>query len=241
MPQPLNRIIRDAKFTPDANALEDKPQLAKLVASIFGHWGLIEQSISLLLVRVLGADAEPAIAMFSTLTAQHLQLGALEAAARAALTTHEFDVFRSVISVTDVVQKPRNQLAHWVWGKCPQLPDALLLAEPKARKEQDRRVLLAWRHADNGDPLPEDIQQLYDYDPSTVTVYRLDDLERAKRDISDGAQVAYMLVEYLNDYNSGRIKANPNQASPEQNRKLLMLMLNRKRLFREAWDRIAKI
>jgi hypothetical protein len=135
MPQPLNRVISNGEFRPDADVLGDKPELAKLVASIFALWGLIEGSLSHLLIRVLGADAEPAIAMFATLTAQHLQMGALKAAARAALSSDDFDVFCAATSVTDGVQAPRNHLAHWIWGKCDQLPDALLLAEPKAEKE----------------------------------------------------------------------------------------------------------
>lgn len=89
MPQPLNRVRPNAFFRHDPNVLDDKPKLAELVANIFAHWGLIEHRLSLLLVRVLGADAEPALAMFSTLTAQHLQLGALEAAAKAALSAVE--------------------------------------------------------------------------------------------------------------------------------------------------------
>src|SRR5262245_59198075 len=101
MPQPLNRVIPNATFRHNPNALRDKPQLATHVASIFAHWGLIEYRLSLLLVRVLGADAAPALAMFSTLTAQHLQLGALRAAAVAALSSVEYKVFDTALTVCD--------------------------------------------------------------------------------------------------------------------------------------------
>ena len=88
MPQPLNRVISNGEFSPigirpnESGILDDKPELAKFVASIFGLWATIEHNLSLLLVSVLGADAEPAIAMFATLTAQRQQMGALEAAAK---------------------------------------------------------------------------------------------------------------------------------------------------------------
>jgi hypothetical protein len=92
MPQPFDRVIPNPDdFVPDPTVLDDKPELAKLVASIFAHWAAIESYLGLLLVRILGADAAPAIAMFSTLTAQHLQMGALEAAAKAGLTPDECD------------------------------------------------------------------------------------------------------------------------------------------------------
>jgi hypothetical protein len=150
MPQPLNRVIPDGSFEPDSKVLDDKPEMAKLVAGIFSRWASIEQRLSLLLVRILGADAKPAIAMFSTLTAQHLQMGALEAAAEAALSPDEFDAFLSTLSVTNSVQTPRNHLAHWVWGKCDKLPDALLLGDPKGMKNADQKasLLLHWYDRD---------------------------------------------------------------------------------------------
>jgi hypothetical protein len=141
--QPLSRVKRSAFVRHDPHALDDKPEMAMLVAKIFAHWGLIEHRLSLLLVRVLGADAAPALAMFATLTAQHLQTGALEAAAKAALSEDEFAVFRAALGVTDSVQTPRNQLAHWIWASAPELENALLLAEPKSAKERDREFTLA--------------------------------------------------------------------------------------------------
>ena len=64
MPQPLNRVIPNGEFRPkkarpNESVLNDKPELAKLVASIFELGASIEGSLSLLLVSVLGADAEP--------------------------------------------------------------------------------------------------------------------------------------------------------------------------------------
>ena len=170
MPQPLNRVIPNGEFRPNESVLNDNPELAKLVASIFALWASIEHSLSLLLVSVLGADAEPAIAMFATLTAQHLQMGALEAAAKAALSPNDFEVFCAAISMIESVQTPRNHLAHWIWGTCEQLPDALLLAEPKAQKDRDRDLKLAFERADGPDV--NEIINLSRYDPATVLVYR---------------------------------------------------------------------
>ena len=183
MPQPLNRVIRNGEFRPNESVLNDNPELAKLVASIFGLWASMQHSLSLLLTSVVGADAEPAIAMFATLTAQRQQIGTLEAAAKAALSPNEFDVFRAAISMTESVQTPRNHLAHWIWGTCEQLPDALLLAEPKAQKDRERKLKLAFERP--AGPDVNEIINLNRYDLATVLVYRRGDLERAKRDLED--------------------------------------------------------
>src|SRR5450755_3390756 len=82
MPHPFNKIVPDAHIFLDANILDDKPGMAILVTKIFATWAQIEHELSVLLIRVLGANAAPAIAMHTALTAQHLQNTALQAAAK---------------------------------------------------------------------------------------------------------------------------------------------------------------
>jgi hypothetical protein len=237
MPQPLNRVIPNGKFRQDTSVLDDKPELAKLVASICALWGLIEHALSHWLVRVLGADAEPAIAMFATLTAQHLQIGALRAAAKAALSADDFDVFCAAINVIDSVQTPRNHLAHWIWGSCEQLPDALLLAEPKAQKERDQKRMAVIDRFDKGPTVSmfDEIIELDRYDPATVLVYRHGDLERAKRDLEEAEKIAAVLMVYL-DRRLWQAPTSDTQRATAI-RDALSQKLRGNRLFREAWDR----
>jgi len=243
MPQPLNRVVPNGEFSSigirpnQSGILDDKPELAKLVASIFALWASIEHSLSLLLVSVLGADAEPAIAMFATLTAQRQQMGALEAAAKAALSPDEFDVFCAAISMTESVQTPRNHLAHWIWGTCEQLPNALLLAEPKAQKDRDRKLKLAFERAGGVDV--KEIISLDRYDPATILVYRHGDLERAKRDLEDAAFITALLTVYLDR----KIRRDAKETDFEGQRVAglrdgLLKLFSEKRLFREALGRI---
>jgi hypothetical protein len=232
--QPLSRVKPRAQVMHDPNALDDKPEMAKHVANIFAYWGLIEHRLSLLLVRVLGADAAPALAMFSTLTAQHLQLGALEAAAKAALSQEEFDVFKAATNVTDSVQTPRNQLAHWIWASAPELPNALLLAEPKSAKERDREFTLG---LETGLSLDE-IDMLNSYDPKNVAVVKESDLGRASKEMQNASLTVFLTVVYLDGSFRGRRKTpiDPRGMTRSQ----LFRQLYGLRMFREAWDRIQK-
>jgi hypothetical protein len=106
MPQPINRVVPDAHVILDTNPLFDKPDYAILVTQIFSTWARIEHLLRIILLRILGADATPALAMFESLTAQHLQLTALEAAAKAALNTEDYEIFQAAISVADSAQTP---------------------------------------------------------------------------------------------------------------------------------------
>src|SRR5258708_34782941 len=115
MPQPLSRVNPGANVWQRPSMLDHLPlEYAQTIAAIFSYSSLIEYRLSLLLVRILGADAAPAIAMFSTLIPQYSQLRALDAAAKAALDEKEYDIFTATMSVTISVQTPRNQLAHWI-------------------------------------------------------------------------------------------------------------------------------
>jgi hypothetical protein len=237
IPQPLNRVISNGEFRPNETALNDNPELAKLVASIFALWAGIEHSLSLLLTSVLGADAGPAIAMFATLRGQRLQLGALKAAAKATLSPNDFDVLCAAISMADSVQTPRNHLAHWIWGTCEQLPDALLLAEPKAQEDRERELNLAFERA--GGPDVREIINLARYNPATVVVYRRDDLERAKGDLADAERITALLTIYLDRQIRGwasdtRLEGQRVAAL----REVVFQHFYDKRLFREALDRI---
>jgi hypothetical protein len=206
---------------------------------MFAHWGLVEYRLSLLLVRVLGADAAPALAMFSTLTAQHLQLGALEAAAKVALSVEEFDVFKAATNVTDRVQTPRNHLAHWIWGSCLELPDALLLAEPKSAKERDRELTLALERSDTAGVNTAEMAKLNSYDPTKIRVYKEADLERAALDIEEASLITFLTVVYLDGLFRGRRKPlDPSQT--RLTRAQVFQQLYGLRLFREALDQIQK-
>jgi hypothetical protein len=240
MPQPLNRVARNATFRHNPSALNDKPELARLVSCIFANWALIEHRLSLLLIRILGADAAPAIAMFSVLQTQHLQLAALEAAAESELSEIELEVFQAGLAVANRVQTPRHHLAHWIWGLSPEVPDALCLAEPKSAKERDHELALALERADKeGRVDTAEMARLNTYDTANVQVYRKGDLERANRDLAEAVDITFLVVVYLDGIFRGRRKP-VDRASAALTRGSLSLQLFERRLFCDALDQIRK-
>jgi hypothetical protein len=235
MPQPLSRVKPGATVRQRPAILDHlSPKYAQLVAAIFSHWSLVEYRLSVLLVRILGADAEPALAMFATLDAQHLQFRAIDAAAKAALEDNEYDIFKATMSVARSVQTPRNQLAHWVWAHSPELPEALLLAEPKSAKERDREFT---RALESGVTDSEKIAALNTFDPAHVQVYREGDLQRARDNLEEAVQITFLTVVYLDGQFKGRIKPLP-WTGRTATRDQLFQQLYGLRLFREAWDHI---
>lgn len=146
MPQSLSTFRSVHSITFDTNALNSKPEMAILVASIFAASASVDHELSLLLVRILGAEAAPALAIYGVLESQSLQRKALVAAASAHFekSPSEFEIFSAVISAAECAQADRHRLAHGVWAKSEQLPDALLVVDPKALKENTTAMEELW-------------------------------------------------------------------------------------------------
>jgi hypothetical protein len=239
MPQRIDRIVQNPEVYLDRAVLTDKPDMAILVTQIFATWASIEQTLSQLLVKVLGAKATPALAMYETLIAQHLQLGALQAAAKAALSDTDFQVFKAAVATTERAQAPRNQLAHWSWGGCKQRPDLLILANPKMLNRRDFQVA-DFLHS-KAEFAPFDAihaTRLHFFDNSEVLAYSKDDLTRALRDLSESEETITALEVYLDPSMVLSILVLMGTPSTRDKIRAHMLQkLNGLRLFREALDR----
>ncbi len=238
MPQPFSRIVPDAHIALSPSALSDKPDMAILVTEIFAISAHIEHELNLLLVRILGAVEGPAIAIFSILTAQHLQIKALDAAAKAALVIEDYEVFLAILSAVESAQSPRNQLAHWIWATCKQRPDLLALADPKMIRDRDLRVQKYFQSGRQQTAADwQKIWDLYQFDPSNVLAFSKTDLERAKTDLSDMKDALFEFELYLHPempLASPLLKG----ISRDELRVAILNRLNDKRLFREALVRI---
>jgi hypothetical protein len=235
MPQPLSRVRPNANIRLAPDSLDNKPELATLIAHIFAQWAAIEAEVGMLLVRILGATAEPARAMYSILTSQALQMLALNAAAKSALSTEQFEVFEAVLSVLETVQKPRNKLAHWIYGQCAELPNVMLFADPQSLKEMHTARVLAL--SASGKLKHSESDKAFGVDRKSVFVYRKSDLERIKRDLTDASKMMVHFRYYLNPIVTTEAEIKKAGDGPGTAAGSLR-QLSSLRLFREALDRL---
>jgi hypothetical protein len=223
-------MLPDADLYLDSNVRDDKPEMAAAVARIFAVWASIEHRLDFLLIEIVGSDSSAAIAIYETLTAQHLQRKALENAAKAVLPLESYSVLITAISMAEGSQTPRNHLAHWMWGGCRQRPDLLALADPVLQKELDLRIRVfneagGLVDCDGWDP---------DFmDPNFVLAYSIDDLNRAHRDLIATNKCLGLVGSYL--FASG---SNPRHERYADEQVRILAELNASPLFREAKGRI---
>lgn len=237
MPQPINKILPNPRVILDTEVLNEKPDLAILVVRIFAVWASIERRLSVLLVHLLGADSVHAHAIFSILQTQALQTKAMEAAAKSALSADDLELFNAYLTVINAVQKTRNRLAHWSWGKCTQRVDLLVLGDPDGLKERDARVAAHVQSLRPGASLAE-LAQTGQFDLSKFYGYSRDDLEREVRDLLEADQIGFLFQGYI-DPSFSVLHAGyfDEPDDPKEIRAQVLRQLNEKRLFREALDR----
>ena len=189
--------------------------------------------------------------MFDELDSQRSQLRLLTAAARSHFgkDTEPYRVFSAALRVADIAQADRHKLAHWIWGHCPELPNALLLADPKAVRAQTieltrmldkRKDSLVYVLSVDDEERKQDevrISQLYAPDKSAIFVYEDGDFHRSTRDLGEALLALHYFAHYLSPLKLNPLSP-PNPAlegletSDGALRRLMSL-----RLFREVYAR----
>lgn len=143
-PQPLSFVARNANviFDPD-EAFRLNPNLAAYIPKIIASWTQVEGGISDL-IRVLlptanisqtakTKGAAVTLAIFDAIDSPTIRLAALRAGASAILEGKYLLIFQAVLDCLKGPSRDRNKLAHWDWGFTFDVPESLLLKNPKTR------------------------------------------------------------------------------------------------------------
>jgi hypothetical protein len=191
-PQPLSKVRAKAYPVFGHAAMWMRPQLAVHIAETIAAWAQVEVVLGRVLAVLLGSDASAALAMHATLNGFRARVDSLEAAARSKMPPEDFELFQVTLTAIGKAADRRHEFAHWLWGFCSEVEDALLLIDPRdywkrvgeSQEEAERRQLEA------GEPLflfPPNA------DLNRVLVYREKDLLEAR----DGTEHAHLYASRL--------------------------------------------
>jgi hypothetical protein len=135
MPQRLSDVKPEARFS-IANAgrrpLAARPKLAVLVSEAIASWSNVESFMLRLFIELVGGRKSTAADMFLALETGGPKKAAIGAAAKSRLSDEHLELLRAIMAVADTNEKERNKLAHWAWGESDDIPDGLLLLDPKS-------------------------------------------------------------------------------------------------------------
>lgn len=140
MPNPISQVCRDANiFLANAGmpVLSERPALAVLAMDAIATWSNVENFLLNIYIALAGGNKSDAATMFLAIEGDGPRTAAITALADRNLDALRREMLRAIVRTAVTYSKDRHKLAHWVWGLSPNLPDALLLANPRVLASLD--------------------------------------------------------------------------------------------------------
>ena len=152
MPQPISDVAPDANIA-FANVgdrpLARHPDLALLAMEAIESWSNVENFMLNFFLELFGGNRTLAANVYLSLDGWNAKSSAIRAAANSVLDENSNRLLNAILAVFKTNQKSRDKLAHWTWGDSPQVPDGLLLANPKAQiTDTDKDQIYVYREQD---------------------------------------------------------------------------------------------
>lgn len=134
MPQPLSKVRPNASLfmgNVGASIFNERPGLAILALECIAEWSHVEAMMLHMFMDLAGGDQEDAAAIYLALEIQSAKLKAITVLSERRLSQDHQNLLKAILKHSKTLQKQRDKLAHWSWGISPNLPDALLLSDPR--------------------------------------------------------------------------------------------------------------
>jgi hypothetical protein len=188
----------------DPASVLQRPALAAMAFAVENHMSGVDAMIASLVGTLAPGAATAVIDYFLDLRNDAPKAAMIQALARSQLIPDYLILFSKVWKLYETAQKLRNPIAHWVWGICDELPDALVCVNPHDLLKVDAKrdamgEIIASAHMD-APTLREDAAGVADailfaeYEKE-AQVYREKDFEDIIRDL----QTLYDIVREFHE------------------------------------------
>src|SRR5436853_6721828 len=99
MPQPLSRVRANAREVGFTEFIWPRmsPKVMALASQVIAEWALLDSYMSGIFVKMLGANPEPAAAIYGALTATATQKAAWRAVAKVTLSAEDNDYLAAIL------------------------------------------------------------------------------------------------------------------------------------------------
>jgi hypothetical protein len=189
-PQPLSKM-KAVNHIFGTDGLAVRPEQATLVARAIAGWAVTETHLGHIFGFLIGASKPATMSMYAAMRSFDVQRTLLQTAAQELLRPRYADMLFAVLIVLGRAATVRHQFAHWIWGSSQDIPDALLLAEPKTFWHMRVERIRYWRRIKDVDGTV--LLNEPGIDRSTVMVYRTKDL----LEVCERMELSYRYAEAL--------------------------------------------
>ena len=130
MPQPLPKnLTAQISLT---NVVQHRQELALNAADVISKWANVDAMIGSLIPTLINADPRPASAVFDIVKNFEARQNALREIALITISDQtDRDILNAILKLYASTAKGRNILAHNLWGVHDQIPDGILMVDPK--------------------------------------------------------------------------------------------------------------
>ena len=138
MPQPLSSVCRDAGVMhtkPGWSAFAGHDRLARLAMEAIASWASVEHFMITLYVGLAGGPNTAAAAIFLAQETNAAKNAALAVLVERKLSEPRRALYAAITELIETRGRATDRLSTWIWGRSPELPDALLLTDPRALAE----------------------------------------------------------------------------------------------------------
>jgi hypothetical protein len=130
--QPISKLKPDITYRLHFDSLDSRPAVAQAIAECIATWSRVEWSYGSLFLSLLQVNEAKGAELYVSLESAKSKQSAIMALAVGNLHEQKVEMLRRLISYTKSQQKSRDKIAHWIWGISDQLPDSMILCDPKS-------------------------------------------------------------------------------------------------------------
>ena len=145
MPQPLSLVAPYANVeigNVGFGTIARRPDLAVLSMAAIAAWAHVESFMLRAYVELAGGSDADAAAVYLALEGAGPKTKVIAVLAERKLSAAHLALLRAILKVAKSGQKERDKLAHWIWGTSEELPEALLLADPRNLTHESGSILV---------------------------------------------------------------------------------------------------
>ncbi len=134
MLKPLSHVSPNASYRVgdvDDDPLTQRPKLAVMAMQVIASWSLVEIRLTEVFVSLLGGLDNNGSIAYLAITSRHAKANMITAIAKKKLSKENFALLSAIQKLIELSAKERSKIAHCEWGYSHDLPDAILLKDPK--------------------------------------------------------------------------------------------------------------
>lgn len=139
MPKPLSHLGREVSYNLNNvgdYVLREREKLARCAMEGIASFSTVESWMLNLFLDLIGGNKSDAATLFMALDSRGAKSNALAPFVQR-LPPEQQALYHSIMHLMKQRAAKRDKLAHWVWGASRDLPNALLLADPRVMASAD--------------------------------------------------------------------------------------------------------